>query len=164
MRYALMRNETVVRYQHFDAAPDTLNPSKGLSWVPAPEPAVEPESLESIKARKNSEINAARLAANMNTFTHAGKVVACDSLSRGDIEAVNGIVALTNSMPSGWVGGWKSVDNSIIPISTVADWIAFYGSMVAQGMSNFAHSQALKAQLDAAYVAQDRNAMEAITW
>lgn len=164
MRYALMNNGDLVRYQYFDVQPEALNPAKGMSWVESPEPASEPESLDSIKSRKNADINAARLAANMSTFTYSGKTVACDALSRGDIEAINGIVALTNALPAGWVGGWKAVDNSIIPIADVNDWVLFYGAMVAQGMANFAHSQTLKAQLEAAYQAQDRSAMEDITW
>ena len=164
MRYVLMKDGNIVRYQNFDVPPEPLNSSKGMSWEEAPENPAEPESLDSIKSRKNGEINASRLAANMGTFTYIGKAVACDTLSRGDIDAINGIVALTNSLPAGWAGGWKAVDNSIIQIADVNDWVLFYGAMVAQGLSNFAHSQALKAQLDAAYQAQDRIAMEAVTW
>lgn len=117
--------------------------------------------LDAIVAAKNKEINAARLAANQGTFEHAGKLVACDPLSRSDIDAINGFVALTGSLPPGWPGGWKAADNSLLPIADVAAWTAFYGSMVAAGNAHFAHSQALKAQLAAATTAEE---VAAISW
>ncbi len=122
------------------------------------------ETLFALKERKNQEINASRLSANQSTFTYNGKVFACDQLSRGDIDAVNGIVSLINALPPNWVGGWKASDNSIQVIATVNDWIAFYGAMVAQGTANFVKSQTLKAQLEAAFLAENRAAMESISW
>ncbi len=102
------------------------------------------------KAEKYAEINAARLGANTSTFTHAGKVIACDQLSRYDIDGTNGFVTLNDALPPGWPGGWKAVDNTYVAISTVAEWKAFYASMFATGLGNFAHAQALKAQVEAA--------------
>lgn len=137
----------------------------GIGWLwdgttlTAPPPA--PVSIEALKAAKNTEINAARLAANQGTFAHAGKLIACDPLSRSDIDGINGFVALTGSLPPGWPGGWKAADNSLLPIADVAAWTAFYGSMVAAGNAHFAHSQALKAQLAAATTAAE---VAAITW
>jgi hypothetical protein len=64
-------------------------------------------------------------------------------------------------LPAGWVGGWKSVDNSILIISTVAEWNAFYDSMIAQGQANFAKSESLKAQLASATTAEQ---VAAIVW
>lgn len=130
----------------------------GETLTPPPAPQVP---LAELKADKNAEINAARLAANFSTFTHAGKTIACDQLSRSDIDGTNGFVALYGALPPGWPGGWKAVDNSYVPIATVNDWKAFYSSMFAAGNANFAKAQALKAQLDAATTAEQ---VAAIAW
>lgn len=135
----------------------------GIGWVvtdggyaPPPE-----RSLSEIKLIKNTEINAARAAANGGTFAHDGKTFACDALSRSDIDGVNGYVALFGALPPDFPGAWKAADNSYLPIADVAAWKAFYASMVAQGAANFAHAQALKAQLAAA---ETPEAVAAIVW
>jgi len=144
----------------------TWNPSdiEGITVVNEPDPLPEIESLDNLKARKNQEINDARLHANQTTFTYSGKAVACDQLSRGDIDAVNGIVAITNELPPSWIGGWKAVDNTIIPIPNLNTWISFYAAMVQQGTINFNKAQTLKLQLETAYSAGNRENMEGITW
>lgn len=108
------------------------------------------EELAAAKAAKHIEINDARLAANTSTFAHAGKVFACDQLSRSDIDGTNGFVTLYGTLPPGWPGGWKAVDNTYLPINDVAAWKGFYTSMFAAGAANFAKTQTLKASLDAA--------------
>lgn len=124
-------------------------PTSVLSWLPEEtDPSwVETATISELKASKNSEINSARLTANRTSFEFMNKVIACDELSRSDIDAVNGIIAITNAMPPNWVGGWKAVDNTYVLIPDVATWISFYGAMVQKGSSNFAHAQALKATL-----------------
>ena len=117
--------------------------------------------LAALKAAKNAEINAARLAANFSTFPHAGKAIACDQLSRSDIDGTNGFVSLYGALPPGWPGGWKAADNTYVTISTVDDWKAFYSSMFAAGNANFAKAQALKTQLEAATTAAE---VAAIVW
>lgn len=107
-------------------------------------------TLADLKAAKNAEINAARLTANRSTFAHGGKVFACDELSRSDIDGANGMIANLGALPPGWPGGWKAVDNNYLPITTVAEWKAFYGSMFAAGATNFARAQELKTALAAA--------------
>jgi hypothetical protein len=119
------------------------------------------QELSALKRRKSAEINAARLAANRSTFTFTEKAIACDELSRGDIDAINGIVTLTGALPPGWPGAWKAVDNTYVVIGNVATWGAFYGAMVAQGMANFGKSQTLKATLDAATTAEE---VAAVVW
>lgn len=118
-------------------------------------------NLAALKSAKNEQINAARLAATYSTFTHGGKVISCDQLSRSDIDGVNGYVALNGALPPSWPGAWKAVDNTLLTISDVAGWGAFYGSMVAAGSANFAHSQTLKAALAAAATAAE---IAAIVW
>lgn len=107
----------------------------------------EGTALEKAKASKNAAINAARMSANTSSFTHAGKAFSCDRLSRSDIDGVNGLVSIINSLPPGWPGAWKAVDNTYHLIPDVTAWVAFYGAMVATGTAHFAHSQALKALL-----------------
>lgn len=124
-------------------------------------PAKPLPTLAEFKAAKNAEINAARLAANRKTFTHATKEFACDELSRSDIDGANGMIANLGAMPQGWPGGWKAVDNTYLPIATVAEWKAFYGSMFAAGAANFAHAQALKDALAAATTPEQ---VAAIAW
>ena len=106
--------------------------------------------IDLAKDTKNTEINTARLTANRSTFIFAGKDIACDELSRSDIDGAHGIILMTGALPPGWPGGWKAVDNTSVPIPDVATWGAFYAAMVSQGMSNFAKSQVLKAQLASA--------------
>lgn len=127
-----------------------------LTQPPAPQ-----VPLAELKAEKNAEINTARLAANFSTFTHAGKAIACDQLSRSDIDGTNGFVALYSTLPPGWPGGWKAVDNTYVAIADVAAWKAFYASMFAAGNANFAKAQTLKTQLDAATTAEQ---VAAIAW
>lgn len=123
--------------------------------------AQHPSQLPQLISAKNAEINAARLAANFSTFAHGGKQFACDQLSRSDIDGTNGFVSLYGTLPPGWPGGWKAIDNSYAPIATVTDWKAFYASMFAAGNANFAHAQALKALLAAASTADE---VAAIHW
>ena len=121
----------------------------------------EQATLADLKASKNAYINESRLKANRSTFTFNGKVIACDELSRSDIDAVNGIVSVTQALPENWAGAWKTVDNSYVVISNVAAWINFYKAMVAQGTTNFAHAQTLKTQLATATTTEE---VSAIKW
>lgn len=118
-------------------------------------------TLADLKANKNADINTERGKANSTSFEHDGKAFACDALSRGDIDGVNGFVAITGALPPGFPCAWKAIDNSYLTIPDVAAWTAFYGSMIAAGALNFAHAQELKATLAAA---QTPEAIAAITW
>lgn len=166
MLYSLRNIETneILNIKNFDGAPPELSPAKKLVWDVYVQPAPSLISLEDLKSSKNQEINSSRFEANLSSFTYAGKQVACDALSRSDIDAVNGIVSLINNMPPNWVGGWKAMDNTILPIPDVATWINFYSAMVQQGTANFVKAQTLKAQLETAYANSNREAMEAIKW
>jgi hypothetical protein len=130
-------------------------------WIALTPTPPEPPTLTELKAAKNVEINTARLKANQTVFLYQGKQVACDQLSRSDIDGINGFVATRGALPNDWVGGWKALDNSIIPIQNITIWNAFYDSMIAQGQANFLKSQNLKAQLAAATTSEQ---IEAIVW
>lgn len=134
----------------------------GFDIESAPVPPDPPvPTIKQLKAAKNTEINFARAAANTSTFTHDGRVFSCDALSRGDIDGVNGYVALEGAMPPGFPGFWKAADNSYYMIPDVAGWKAFYTSMVVAGSANFAHAEALKGQLAVANTTHD---IAAILW
>lgn len=110
----------------------------------------DPRTLADLKAAKNDAINRARAAANSSFFMFQGKRIAADALSRSDIDAAHGAILMLQTLPPGWPGGWKSMENEIVPIPDVATWAQFYGTMVATGTANFNHAQALKTQLAAA--------------
>lgn len=129
--------------------------------IHAAAPDAHEATLEELKSNANIAINVARAMANSGTFSHASKAFACDSLSRGDIDGVNGYVALTGGLPPCFLGAWKAVDNSYLPIADVAAWTAFYADMVAAGAANFAHAQQLKSLVAAANTAAE---VAAIVW
>lgn len=131
-----------------------------LEWVADDSTELLP-SVESLRAEKNIEINLARLAANQSSFPFAGKQIACDRLSRGDIDAIGLDVALNGSLPAGWPGSWKAVDNTYLPLADVAAFKTLVTAMVTQGNINFAHAQALKTTLAAATT---REQVAAIVW
>lgn len=123
--------------------------------------ATAPLTIDEAKILKNEEINQARLFANFTFFTHAGKDFACDALSRSDIDATNGFITLFGTMPPGWPGGWKAIDNSYIAISTIDQWKSFHGSMFMAGAMNFGKSQGLKNALASATTLEQINT---ISW
>ncbi|WP_198116938.1 DUF4376 domain-containing protein [Massilia rhizosphaerae] len=117
--------------------------------------------LAALKAAKNDEINAWRAATNLSTFPHAGKEIACDALSRSDIDGVANNIALFGTFPDGFPGGWKATDNTMVPLADVDAFRAMYASMTAKGTENFNHAQTLKAQLASATTPDE---VAAIVW
>lgn len=115
--------------------------------------------LEQAKASKNQQINDWRAEANQTYFTHQGKQVACDALSRSDIDAVAGSISLTGVFPAGFPGAWKATDNTYLALPDVAAFKAMYSSMTLQGTINFGHSQTLKTTLAAATTVAQVNAI-----
>lgn len=119
------------------------------------------EAMEILRERKEAEINAARMFANRTYFTFQNKQVACDDLSWNDIISANAEISLTREMPEGWVGGWKTMDDSYVVITDVATWILFIKAMVSRGTTHFNHSQQLKSLLAAAETPEQ---IAAINW
>jgi Domain of unknown function (DUF4376) len=118
-------------------------------------------TLTQLRAVKTEQINQRRLHENETFFVFAGKQIACDRLSRSDIDATNGYVANSGTLPPGWPSGWKAMDNTYVAISDAFTWKQFYAAMVSKGMQNFSISQTLKAALNAATTPQ---AIDAIAW
>ncbi|OON62277.1 hypothetical protein B0920_02020 [Massilia sp. KIM] len=125
-----------------------------LDEVPAP-------NLDLLKAAKNEEINSWRAAANLSTFPHAGKLIACDTLSRSDIDGVANHIALFGAFPDGFPGAWKATDNTFIPLADIQAFRAMYASMTTQGTRNFVRAQELKSALAAARTVEQ---IAAIIW
>ncbi len=123
--------------------------------------AIEDGLLRSAKLHKANLINVWRQEANFSQFTYGGKQIACDQLSRSDIDAVCGHVSLFGTFPANFPGGWKTMDNSYVVLGSVDAFKTMYQAMTTQGTMNFARSQALKAALQAATTIEQ---VEAITW
>lgn len=117
--------------------------------------------LVAAKSNRNLLINDWREKANFTTFPYNNKLIACDSLSRSDIDAVAGHIALFGTFPTGFPGAWKYTDNTYLNLPDIAAFKAMYTAMTTQGTANFTHSQTLKSSLaSAATIAQ----VEAIVW
>ena len=151
----------VVAYTLEKAAVKQVQPFDGAVWSNTTLSWVDTRTITVGRTAADKRINAARLAANQSSFTFAGKQIACDPLSRSDIDAVNGFLSRTGTLPAGWPGAWKAVDNTFVAIATAADWDALYAAMVARGMLHFAYSQSLKAQGVAAGTLPQ---LDAIVW
>jgi hypothetical protein len=126
----------------------------GGQWLPVVQEAwdtykqsVLAVELEKAKLAKLLQINEWRLKANEVSFFFAGKHIAADIVSKFDIVITHGEVMSLGTMPVGWaaVGGWKTLDNSYVPIPDVATWKAFHTALFNQGLTNFGHAQTLKA-------------------
>lgn len=120
----------------------------------------EPD-IDALRKVKNAEIDHWRAVANASTFPHGGKQIACDALSRSDIDGVANHIALFGDFPEGWPGGWKATDKTMLPLADVDAFRAMYASMTAEGTSNFNHSQNLKAELA---LAKTQDEIAAIQW
>lgn len=115
--------------------------------------------LDAAKAAKNTQINDWRATANQTYFTHSGKQIACDALSRSDIDAVAGSIALNGTFPAGFPGAWKAMDNTYVMLPDVDAFKGMYASMTLQGTINFGQSQTLKTALAAATTIEEVNAI-----
>lgn len=128
-----------------------------LEYYPGTSPSDILENLNKAKLEKIQQINLWRATANQTYFTHQGKQIACDQLSRSDIDAVAANISLTGTFPAGFPGAWKAMDNSYIMLPNIAAFKAMYESMTLQGTTNFGQSQALKTQLAAATTLEQIN-------
>lgn len=126
-------------------------------------PTVEEEALAMLNAKSNKrhQINLWRAQANQTSFTYEDKQIACDALSRADIDGVAGEISLNGSFPSGFPGAWKAMDDSYIMLPTIEAFKAMYSAMTLQGTINFGRSQTLKAAVEAAATIEE---LDALAW
>jgi hypothetical protein len=124
---------------------------------------VETATLDELKAKKREEITQQRLAADGDHFLYLDKAIKTADKDMFDLLLTDGRMnkCPDRTMPANWVGGWKAIDNSYLVIPTRDAWDAFYIAMYDAGISNFRHSQDLKAQIDAATTAED---LTLISW
>ncbi len=118
-------------------------------------------SLSEIKAAKTAEITAERLLVDGDHFVYGGKSIRTADKDIFDMLIANSRITMSNSLPSNWPGGWKTIDNSYIPISSVSEWNSFFITMYDTGINNFYHSQSLKSAIaNATTIAE----VQAIVW
>lgn len=169
MKYTTIENNKAVHVLRVDPI-SVVNESYAATFIECPDEveagwvltdgvwsAPPGPTLAEIKTAKNTQINLWRATANQTYFTHGGKQIACDQLSRSDIDAVANSIALTGAFPAGFPGAWKAVDNTYIMLPDVAAFKGMHASMTAQGTINFGHSQTLKATVAAATTAEQVN-------
>lgn len=124
------------------------------AWI---EPSID---LVPLKAEKNKEINEWRLHANETSFTYLGHHIAADQMSKFDITITNSEILNLGTMPPNWVGGWKTIVNTVyVTIPDVATWKQFHSALFHQGLTNFNHAQTLKSQLEAATTVEQINSI-----
>lgn len=149
----------------FDAPPVFENGHfacwNGSTWISLDSPPGRGTDLDILKAAKNDEIDGMRAAANASSFPFGSKQIACDALSRSDIDGVANHIALCGTFPAGFPGGWKATDKNMLPLPDVDAFRAMYAAMTEQGTRNFNHSQELKTQLAAASTPEE---VAAIVW
>jgi len=116
--------------------------------------------LKAAKLEKRAQINAWRERANYSTFPFAGKLIACDNLSRSDIDATSTHIALFGEFPDNFPGGWKAIDDTYVLMPTVGEFKSMYKAMSKQGTTNFTQSQALKELVTAATTLAEVNAIQ----
>jgi hypothetical protein len=118
-------------------------------------------SLAQLKDKKRAEITRDRLLADADHFdystTNAEGEQIVKAIRTADKDMTDLLVAdariskcTDGGMPSNWPGGWKAIDNTYVMISDRETWDAFFITMYDAGISNFSHSQTLKAALEAA--------------
>lgn len=173
MKYTTIENNKAIHVLRVDPY-SVVNASYASTFVECPDDVQEGwivaegiwsappgPTLAEAKAAKNLQINDWRATANQTYFTHGGKQIACDQLSRSDIDAVANSIALTGAFPAGFPGVWKAMDNTYISLPDVAAFKAMFASMTLQGTVNFGHSQDLKTALAAATTVEQ---IDAIVW
>lgn len=141
------------------ARPSATSKMNYISATVAPE-WVEIATLDEIKAAKSAEITRDRIATDSDRFTYQGLSIRTADKDMFDLLVADARIS-KGGMPPNWPGGWKAIENSYVPISTVAEWNAFFIAMYDAGISNFTHSQQLKALVGAATTPEQ---VAAIAW
>jgi hypothetical protein len=128
------------------------------------------QTLDSIKQRQLFLITQARLAADADRFVYTYTDTSGNSVSKDirtgnkdmvDLLTTNSYVTLFGEFDADWPGGWKAIDNSYVPITTLDQWKDFFKSMYKTGIANFKKSQLLKSQIEEATTVE---AVQAINW
>lgn len=117
--------------------------------------------LSDERAAVNERINLGRERANFHFFPFRGKRIACDRLSRSDIDGTSMYISQFGQFPPDWIGFWKAMDNTYVSLTTVEDWKEFIKAIFDQGQINFKHAQKLKTIMA---TTRDLAEMRALSW
>lgn len=146
------------------------SPTHKPTWPPGATSIVWVETLtiDQLKVARKAKITADRIAADTDHFTFTYNDSTGASVSKeirtADKDMFDVLVAdsrIKKGFPLNWPGGWKAIDNSYVPISSVEQWDVFFIAMYDAGIANFNHSQALKNDIDNATTAEQ---IDAIVW
>jgi hypothetical protein len=118
-------------------------------------------TLDSLRARKTSEINAAWIRADSTEFTYADEQFRAGPDDVLRLNSINGYISLMNEMPPDWIGVWKTMADTFIALPDVEAWKPFFTAFVMKGVTNYLAAQDLKARLAAATTADE---IAAINW
>lgn len=122
---------------------------------------LDQRTLLDAKIAKGAEINAARRAALSGLFTWRGHQISHDDEARSNIESTSSYISSSGALPPGWPGYWKAEDNTLVPLTTLADWQDFLAARTARGTAIFSYSEQMKAQILAAQTIAE---VDAVTW
>lgn len=149
-----------VMVERVNGWPGSASPTAKLYIANGELYSVETASLDELKAMKTAEITAQRIAADSDKFTYNGLSIRTAEKDMFDLLIADARIS-KGGMPPNWPGGWKAIENSYVPISTVDEWNAFFIAMYDAGIANFTRSQQIKARIAAATAPEE---IAAITW
>jgi hypothetical protein len=128
------------------------------SWVPIP-----PDNLDTLADRKRREIETARDAAINEGFTHTfGETDDIVQTRQRDRENLTGL-AVSAQRHTEETFHFRAKSNATYEL-TASEMLALADAAQAHVSQQYAHSWQLKAEIDAALEAEDRDAIEAISW
>jgi hypothetical protein len=128
------------------------------TWVPIP-----PDKLGTIADRKRREIETARDAAINEGFTHTfGETDDIVQARQRDRENLTGL-AVSAQRHTEETFHFRAQSNATYEL-TASEMLALADAAQAHVSQQYAHSWQLKAEIDAALEAEDRDTLEAITW
>lgn len=116
--------------------------------------------ITAAKIARKEHIYNRKVAANKTNFSHAGKMVLRGDPEKDDLDSTALYIALNNVFHPSFPNQWKATDGTWINIPNIPAFKALYNSMVDQGMTNYAKSETLGAQIDAATTIEAINAID----
>ena len=128
------------------------------SFTPTPPPPVPITPLPEAKESKKTEICAARDAACYAPVSALGHVFQADARSQ---ELLGGLINLGQLPGFPMPTAWRSLNDTNVPIQSLADLVQIAAAMAAQTQAAYAKSWQLKAAVDAATTNAE---IEAIKW
>lgn len=104
--------------------------------------------IGNLKKAKNAEINMAWKMDNQSSFNFHGKEVKIDDSIIVEFKLIDSAFNICDGAPPYWPIGYKAMDNTWIPISTLGEWREFYLAFYTHRAKNFLKAQDLKVRLN----------------